>query len=76
MSRSFLDHLLLTISSFLYFDVQSEIFYSFFHCFSVFLTFWFMRAMTCDFLVQMSPGVLYFGLFNGIGSMRTQSKMV
>ncbi|KAJ0435162.1 putative EGF-like domain, Atu1913-like superfamily protein [Helianthus annuus] len=25
---------------------------------------------------QISPGVWYFGLFNGIGSMRTQSKMI
>lgn len=27
-------------------------------------------------VVQISPGVWYFGLFNGIGPTRTQSKMV
>ncbi|KAM0050310.1 putative Atu1913-like superfamily protein [Helianthus debilis subsp. tardiflorus] len=27
-------------------------------------------------LIHISPGAWYFGLFNGIGSMRTQSKMI
>ena len=34
------------------------------------------RTLTQKLLVQISPGVWYFGLFNGIGATRTQSKMV
>lgn len=30
----------------------------------------------CHYFIQISPGTWYFGLFNGIGPVRTQSKMV
>lgn len=39
-------------------------------------TFWFTRTLIHKLLVQICPGVWYFGLFNGIGPTRTQSKMV
>ena len=29
-----------------------------------------------DFSIQITPGMWFFGLFNGIGPVRTQSKMV
>lgn len=33
-------------------------------------------GLICNCSVQITPGVLYAGLFNGVGAMRTQSKMV
>jgi hypothetical protein len=30
----------------------------------------------CKSCIQISPGAWYFGLFNGVGPTRTQSKMV